>query len=59
MNQKYKGWGIEFFGNGYRLTRLKPVDGAIITKTAATLACAKTIITNAEDEIQRNRRNGK
>lgn len=58
MNQKYKGWGIEFFGSGYRLTRMRPVDGFVITKTADTLARAKIIIANTEAEIRRNRRNG-
>lgn len=53
MNIKYKGWGIEYFGTGYRMTRLKPLNGKTITKTADTLKRAKIIITNTEDEIKR------
>ena len=53
MNSKYKGWGIEYFGTGYRMTRLKAVNGVTVTKTAKTIAQAKTVITNEEAMIQR------
>lgn len=52
---KYKGWYIEFFGTGYRLTRVKTVDGKVVVKTADSITRAKTIITNEEDLIQKRR----
>ena len=49
---RHKGWGIDFFGTGYMMTRLKKVDGVTITRTADSLYRAKVIIDNAELEIK-------
>lgn len=48
---KHKGWNIEYYGNGYRLTRIKVVNGKFITKTAKTLKQAAIIINNTEADI--------
>lgn len=47
----HKGWGIEYYGNGYRLTRIKPVNGKFIHKTSKTLKQAAIIINNEEADI--------
>ena len=52
MNRTYKGWEITFVGNGYRLTRMKSLNGEILTATADTLTRSRIIITNKEAEIQ-------
>ena len=51
MLTKYKGWNIEYTGNGYALTRIEKVDGKTIEKRAMTQEHAKTVITNAETMI--------
>lgn len=48
----HKGWDIDFFGDGYRMTRRESVNGETIKKTAGSLAKAKVIIDNAEFEIK-------
>lgn len=48
----HKGWDIEYWGNGYRLTRRESVNGETIVKTAGSLEKAKCIIDNAELEIK-------
>lgn len=52
MLNKYKGWYIGFFGNGYRLIRAEKWNGKTIVKTASTIAQAKTIINNCEFNIK-------
>lgn len=32
MLRMYKGWSIEFFGTGYRMTRLKTIDGERVVR---------------------------
>ena len=49
---KYKGWYIDRFGDGYRLTRKELINGLVIVKTAGSLEKAKCIIGNAELEIK-------
>lgn len=53
MLTKYKGWSIEFQGNGYRLARIEAVEDKTIIKYAKTQAQAKIVITNEEDRISR------
>ena len=48
----HDGWDIEYWGDGYRLTRREPVNGKTVTTTAASLAKARVIISNAELEIK-------
>ena len=48
----YKGWDIDSFGTGYRMTRRITVNGVTVTKTAGSLAKARVIIDNAELEIK-------
>lgn len=48
----HKGWYIEYWGNGYRLTRIESVEGVIIVKTARSLDNARCVIDNAELEIK-------
>lgn len=49
---QHKGWDIDFFGNGYRMTRRVPVDGKIQTLTAGSLAKAAMLIDRAELDIR-------
>lgn len=48
----HKKWDIEFFGNGYRMTRREKVGGKTETMTAASLAKAAVLIDRAESEIK-------
>lgn len=52
MFTKYKGWNVEFTGNGYLLTRIQEVDGKKITKRVKSQEHASTVITNEESRIQ-------
>lgn len=49
---KHKGWDIDFFGDGYRMTRREKVDGKFPTLTAGSLAKAAMLIDRAESEIR-------
>ena len=49
---KHKGWDIDFFGDGYRMTRREKVDGKFETLTAGSLAKAAMLIDRAESEIK-------
>lgn len=49
---KHKGWDVDFFGDGYRMTRRLPVDGKVQTLTAGSLAKAAMLIDRAESEIK-------
>lgn len=51
MFTKYKGWNVEFTGNGYLLTRIQEVDGKKITKRAKSQEHARMVITNEESRI--------
>ena len=55
MLTKYKGWNIEYTGHGYALTRIEKVDGKTIEKRAKTQELAKTVITNEESRIAREK----
>lgn len=48
----HKGWDIDFFGDGYRMTRREKVDGKTETLTAGSLAKATMLIDRAESEIK-------
>ena len=48
----YKGWDVEYFGNGYRMTRRENVNGETVTKTAASLKKAEVIIENVEQDVR-------
>ena len=49
---KHKGWDIDFFGDGYRMTRREKVNGIIQTLTAGSLAKAAMLIDRAETDIR-------
>ena len=48
----HKGWDIDYFGNGYRMTRREKVDGKTETLTAGSLAKAAMLIDRAESDIK-------
>ena len=49
---KHKGWDVDYFGTGYRMTRREKVDGRTETLTAGSLAKAAMLIDRAEFEIK-------
>ena len=49
---EYNGWTIEYWGNGYRLSRIQKLDGKWETMTAKSQAQAKMLIDRAEFEIK-------
>ena len=48
----HNGWGVEYFGTGYKLTRLTMLDGVFPTMTAKSLAHARMLIERAEADIK-------
>lgn len=48
----HKGWGIEYFGTGYKMTRLTMVNEEFPTMTAPSIAKARMLIDRAEMEIK-------
>lgn len=48
----HKGWDIDFFGDGYRMTRREQVNGKTEILTAGSLAKAAMLIDRAESEIK-------
>ena len=49
---KHNGWDIDFFGDGYRMTRREKVDEKYPTLTAGSLAKAAMLIDRAELDIK-------
>ena len=49
---EYHGWHIEYWGDGYRLSRIKALDGKWETMTAKSQAQARMLIDRAESEIK-------
>ena len=48
----HKGWDIDYFGDGYRMTRRGKVNGKYQTLTAGSLAKASMLIDRAESDIR-------
>ena len=48
----HNGWDIEYWGNGYRMTRRESVNGKVETMTATSLTRAAMLIDRAESEIK-------
>ena len=48
----HKGWSIDYFGDGYRMTRRESLNGKTETMTAGSLAKAAMLIDRAESDIK-------
>ena len=49
---EYHGWHIEYWGDGYRLSRIQMLNGKWETMTAKSQAQARMLIDRAESEIK-------
>lgn len=48
----HKCWDIDYFGDGYRMTRREQVEGKTQTMTAGSLEKARILIDRAELDIK-------